>query len=84
MSYICPVCGFDKLSFQPYDENGLPSYEICPCCGFEFGCDDFPDKEKAFDKWRLKWIEEGCKWFSRNPPPKDWKGQKQLHNFGDV
>ena len=44
----------------------------------EFGCDDFPEKEEAFNMWCLKWIEEGCKWFSRNPPPNDWNGKEQL------
>ena len=46
MSYTCPICGFDKLCFKPYDEKGTPSCEICPCCGFEIGCDDFPEKKK--------------------------------------
>lgn len=49
---ICPVCGYDKLDFKPYDEQDNASFEICPCCGFEFGCDDFPDKQKSFVEWR--------------------------------
>lgn len=45
MKNICPVCGFDGLDFKPYDEKGFGTFEICPCCGFEFGCDDFPIKK---------------------------------------
>lgn len=27
----------------PYGDHwGIPSYEVCPCCGFEFGNDDNP------------------------------------------
>ena len=38
--HMCPVCGYIGLNEQPYDDNGCPSYEICSCCGFEFGFDD--------------------------------------------
>jgi hypothetical protein len=41
MSYICPVCGFIGLKQPPYDENGNESLEICHCCGFEFGTDEY-------------------------------------------
>ena len=78
---ICPVCGYDKLDFKPYDEQGNASFEICPCCGFEFGCDDFPDKQKSFVEWRKKWIENGCNWFSRNPAPQDWNAKEQIDIF---
>jgi hypothetical protein len=30
----------------PYDERGLPSDEICPCCGFHFGYDDDEVQDK--------------------------------------
>lgn len=65
MKHICPICQFDELFDEPYDENGVGSDEICPCCGFQFGCDDFPDKEKQIIVWRKKWIKDGKQWFSR-------------------
>ena len=73
MKYICPVCFYNGLSEKPYDENGIGSDEICPCCGFQFGCDDFPDKDNQMILWRKKWIQSGCKWFSTSMlPPSDW------------
>ena len=42
---MCPVCGFVGLAVSPYNEAGGGSFEICPCCGFEFGFDD--DSEGA-------------------------------------
>lgn len=58
MKNICPICGLDGLDFKPYDEKGFGTFEICPCCGFEFGCDDFPDKEASWLEWRKDWICE--------------------------
>jgi hypothetical protein len=82
MEYKCLVCGFDKLKNPIYDNNGNGTYEICVCCGFEYGCDDFPDKQISYKNWRETWIKNGCKWFSKStPPPRDWnpKIQLQLH-----
>lgn len=64
MKHRCPVCGYEGLFEEPYDERGVGSDEICPCCGFQFGYDDFPDKKVGIENWRKKWIREGCKWFS--------------------
>ena len=46
--YICPVCGYDRLEEPVYDEIGEPSFEICSCCGVEFGFDDFDIKNLTF------------------------------------
>jgi len=58
MSYTCPCCGWGNLDQKPYkrwpdrlpvdamppyeDSFGAASYEVCRCCGFEFGNDDNP------------------------------------------
>ena len=39
MKYVCPVCGWNKLEFDPNDF----SHEICDCCNTEFGLDDMPE-----------------------------------------
>ena len=37
----CKVCGY-KLSFESWGDDGnTPTYEICPCCGVEFGNEDY-------------------------------------------
>ncbi len=80
--YTCPVCGFDELENELYDDNGFGTYEICVCCGFEFGADDFPDKETAYKNWREEWIGNGCKWFSKaTKPPKNWSATEKLNNI---
>lgn len=81
-NYTCPVCGYDKIENPIYDKDGYGTYEICVCCGFEFGCDDYPKKEEAFIKWRNNWIIDGCQWFSQSTTkPKVWDPKRQLENL---
>lgn len=77
--YNCPVCGFNKLSEQPYDD-GNPSYEICNCCGFEFGYDDASEGH-SFELYRRKWIQSGAIWFSQKEKPLKWDLKNQLENI---
>ncbi len=79
--YVCPVCKFDGLSEPPYNSEGSGPYEICPCCGFEFGVDDFGYNscKEAHAVWRKQWIDRGCLWqYSENKKPKDWDPVEQL------
>lgn len=39
-SATCPACGFSGLVSEPWDDVS-PSDEICPCCGIQFGLDDW-------------------------------------------
>jgi hypothetical protein len=66
--FLCPVCCFDKMPDPPQD------YNICPCCGTEFGYDD---EFKSFAQLRQEWITGGMRWFFHNPPP-FWSGSLQL------
>ena len=80
--YICPVCGYDGLCEPPYDERGYGTDEICVCCGFQFGYDDYPEKEPAYKKWRENWIQNGYEWFSsKTPPPISWIPKEQLQKL---
>lgn len=33
--YTCPVCAYERMPYPP------KNYNICPCCGVEFGYEDF-------------------------------------------
>ncbi|MBP3950319.1 hypothetical protein [Bacillus suaedae] len=80
MKNVCPVCGFDQLAEAPYDKDNNPSYEICDCCGFEFGYDD--DSEgKTFEEYRKEWISNGCQWFNEDKKPQEWDVERQLSNL---
>lgn len=83
MSYICPVCGYAGLSEPAYDEYGCASFEICSCCGFEYGFDD-ESEGVSFEEYRENWINDGASWFSVKHRPKSWSLEKQLLNIGMI
>lgn len=78
MNYQCPVCGYDQMPDPPRD------YNICPCCGVEYGLGDTFDSHREL---RNAWLLEGAPWFSRMPPyvaPANWSAWDQLDNAGYV
>lgn len=75
-SYLCPVCGYPRLDEAAYDRFGCASYDICPCCGTEFGYDD---STVAHAYLRKKWVSGGMLWWSKHQlKPNDWDPVKQL------
>lgn len=62
------------------DEDDDPSYEICLCCGFQFGYDDC-DQGYTFIEYRKEWLEKGAIWF-RSEKTARWSLEKQLRNIG--
>lgn len=76
MSHQCPVCGFTGLVDPPAD------FEICPCCGTEFG---FDDDLKSHAELRMEWVMGGMHWFSNaNHAPPNWDPVNQLLRAGFV
>src|SRR5689334_6774489 len=74
VTYNCPVCGYNQLSNPPKD------YMICPCCGTEFGNDDF---EVSHEDLRKQWLQAGALWFSEHTTkPSEWNPNTQLLNAG--
>lgn len=73
----CRVCGFD-MEFDAWggDENLSFSYVICRCCGSEAGVNDFDIA--AVRRYRQRWLDEGCKWFSPAHRPNNWNLEEQL------
>jgi rubredoxin len=67
----------------PYSQYfGDPSYEVCDCCGFEFGNDDEPGTAgpTSFRAYRHEWLEDGGQWFSPSKRPPDWSLERQLRD----
>ncbi|MCM1328751.1 MAG: hypothetical protein NC253_04845 [Ruminococcus sp.] len=79
MYYTCPVCGYDFLDEPPYIDGYIPSHNICGCCGAEFGLDDCTQGQ--IEKYREKWIEEGCQWFGGESKPENWNPYEQLEKI---
>jgi hypothetical protein len=74
MGFVCPVCGYPGMRFPPADEH------ICPCCGTEFGYDDFTLSHADL---RKEWRVGGYQWFSSSiAPPPHWNPVQQLLNAG--
>ncbi|MBG9768529.1 hypothetical protein [Bacillus vallismortis] len=79
MNYTCPVCGFHGLTEPAYDKQGHHSYEICPCCGFQFGFDDYEmqredgsylEPSESIIAYRKNWLADGAVIFSPDSFPK--------------
>jgi len=89
----CPVCGF-LLPSPPwtepaYSEESLAMFEICPCCGTQFGYHDTggegsPDELRRIHRWlRGRWVAAGMPWWSTvNEPPGHWDPAAQLDAAG--
>ncbi|MEW9702966.1 hypothetical protein [Paenibacillus sp. SI8] len=86
MGYTCLVCNYRDLEDPPYDTRGFGSFEICICCGFQYGFhDDGNNKNpQVLEVWRKKWVEKGYKWHSSyRLPPSNWDAKKQLNGLSD-
>ena len=74
MKELCPVCGYNELFSPPKNDM------ICPCCGTQFGYDDF---QKTHEQLRENWLREGTPWHSRRTlPPVGWSAEIQLAQAG--
>lgn len=72
MNQMCPVCFYPDLPYAPAD------YNICPCCGTEFGNDD---ADLSHSQLRGAWIAGGLNWFFGRPPS-GWNPWLQLERGG--
>ncbi len=72
----CRVCGLEQLTY-PWGADGTkPSFEICACCGVEFGNDD--STPTAVRRAREKWMTAKYVWADPTRKPHDWKPEAQL------
>ena len=75
-SYKCRICGYLNAE-QPWGADGLtPNFDICPCCGVEFGYEDATPK--AILNYRSKWLAKGAPWGNKGAMPEGWDLDQQL------
>lgn len=77
-SNFCRVCGFDNGSPMWGDDGKTPNYEICDCCGVEFGYEDYTIE--SLHSFRSKWIDKGTPWFNKKSKPENWDFKEQFKN----
>lgn len=64
----------------PWGNDGrTPSFDICSCCGVEFGYED--STRGGIERFRRQWIDSGMKWFHSTEKPAGWNFDEQ---FGHV
>jgi hypothetical protein len=74
MTNICPICAFPQMPYA-----AIP-YNICPCCGTEFGVDDHL---LAPSQIRQQWIKAHMPWFDEIiSQPSGWSPAWQLIQGG--
>ena len=68
-TYLCPVCGYGM-------EDPPSDFNICPCCGTEFG---YHDANTSTNTLRAAWLRAGAKWWSTtDPEPDGWDPYVQV------
>lgn len=68
----CPVCGHGPWQAPFVNASELrSSYEICECCGCEYGYDDNVEHFEV-------WIATGMTWFHPQMKPGQWNLEDQL------
>jgi hypothetical protein len=77
----CRICGLDNGE-PVWGENGdFPSFQICMCCGVQFGYDDNGDIEFCTARRRYWIVEQKAQWFEPRYKPLNWSLKKQLRNI---
>lgn len=79
--HACRVCGFCNET-PPWGLTGkIPTYEYCPCCGVEFGNQDYT--LESIRMFRDAWLNKGGVWDEPKERPQDWDLHKQMRNIPD-
>lgn len=66
----CRVCGLEQDYYPWGPDCETPSFQICACCGVEFGTDDVRLSEII--SRRQAWIEGNYSWFTKTKRPPNW------------
>jgi hypothetical protein len=77
--YPCRICGLLQEDPPWGEDDKTPSFEICACCGVEFGYEDI--NFVSIRNYRARWLEEGAEWFDVKAKPMEWNLEEQLKNI---
>lgn len=78
---FCRVCGLIQLDSPWGDDGKSPNFEICPCCGVEFGYEDC--LVEGIKKFRNNWVANDMRWNEPIKKPKNWSFVEQYQNVPD-
>lgn len=69
--YHCPLCGWGprKEAYSSVAELRV-SYDICECCGCEYGHDDN-------EEYYAEWVAGDMDWFDERSRPEGWNIDEQ-------
>ena len=75
-TFHCRVCGLEHQD-EPWGLDGKsPTFDICICCGVEFGYQDTTPESAA--RFRARWLDDGANWRDPKKKPDDWDMVAQL------
>lgn len=75
-SIHCRICGYLPPE-PPWGINGdAPTFEICPCCGVEWGYEDV--SQTSADRFRQRWLAGGAPWQDKRTPQDGLGVQERL------
>jgi hypothetical protein len=72
----CRVCGLEQDEPPWGSDERTPTYDICACCGVEFGYEDAT--VGAAKRYRELWLQKGAPWFRPVDRPEGWDLNRQL------
>lgn len=76
IKHHCRVCGLFHEDPPWGEDDKTPTYEICSCCGVEFGYGDTTlENVRAL---RGGWLSSGCEWLEPSDKPKNWDAEEQI------
>lgn len=78
----CRICGFANKEYPWGNDGKEPSYQICPCCGVQFGVYDITPEE-ILNK-RNEWIKREKKRIEYHPKPANWSMEEQMKNIPEI
>lgn len=77
--HTCRVCGLYIENLPWGEDDKSPTYEICPCCGVEFGNEDYTIESTK--RYRQTWINKGANWFNPKQKPEKWDKEEQFKSI---